>query len=126
MYAEQWRINSSNKAPVLMIKVPGAHPNLATMKRPFPSHYRYHWIRKAVWVWEQEHGPVPDGHAIVQLDGDPANCDPDNLECVPRGVLSRLNHFAAPRSAEGDADGYRERVRLAQLKHAIAERTDAR
>ena len=48
-----------------------------------------------MWVWEQANGPVPKGHAVVQLDGDPANCEPENLDCVPQAVLARLNAYHA-------------------------------
>ena len=116
MYTERWRIVGSQKARTLFIKVPGPDP----YRRDFPSHFKYHWIRKAVWVWEQANGPVPKGHAVVQLDGDPANCKPENLDCVPQAVLARLNAYHAPAYAGPDANP--ARVRIAQIKEAIATR----
>lgn len=41
--------------------------------------------------WEAANGPVPDGHCLKCLDGDKANVDPANWECIPRALLPRLN-----------------------------------
>ena len=125
MYAESWRKDSSTKKPMLMIKVPGPHPSLATMKRPYPSHEKYHWVRKAVWVWKQANGPVPEGHAVLQLDGDPANCELDNLECVSKRVLLFLNAPWADRQGREHKDVYKTQVRIAQVGEAIAQRRES-
>jgi len=37
------------------------------------------WKKKHIWVWEQAHGPVPDGYIIVFLDGNSLNCNLENL-----------------------------------------------
>ena len=79
------------------------------------------WLRKARVVWERAHGPIPDGCVIVQIDGNPLNCDLDNLECVPRAVIARMNHFHAPKASGPETAP--ARLRLAQLRHAITERT---
>ncbi len=42
-------------------------------------------------VWEQHHGPIPPGHAIAFKDRNRANCEIDNLECIPRAELARRN-----------------------------------
>ena len=34
------------------------------------------------FVWEQEHGPIPDGCVVIPLDGDICNTDISNLRCV--------------------------------------------
>lgn len=47
---------------------------------------------KGRYVWEQEYGPVPEGHCIIHLDGDRKNCDIENLACIPlryRGILAK-------------------------------------
>lgn len=51
----------------------------------------WRWVRKARVVWEEAHGPIPEGMVIVQLDGDPENCALPNLACVSRAVLARAN-----------------------------------
>jgi hypothetical protein len=42
-------------------------------------------------VWEQVHGPIPIGHAIVFKDGDRTNCEIGNLECLSRRDLMLRN-----------------------------------
>jgi hypothetical protein len=48
-------------------------------------------VHKHRWLWEQKNGPVPEGHALKCLDGNRLNTDPANWECVPKGMLPRLN-----------------------------------
>lgn len=48
-------------------------------------------VHKHRWLWEQLHGPIPDGMALKCLDSNKLNTDPSNWELVPRGVLARLN-----------------------------------
>lgn len=38
---------------------------------------------KRRYVWEQLHGEIPKDHCIINLDGNPMNCDPTNLYCLP-------------------------------------------
>ena len=122
LWSERWcHIGKGDKkTPVLEMKVPGPAPWVSHRKRSMNQ--KTHWIRKAVWVWEQINGPVPPGHVIAQLDGDPANCEPENLECVPRGVMARRNAYHAPTPAAGDKDAYKATIRIAQIKEAIANR----
>ena len=116
LWAERWTPQSAGTAPILEINVP--------IENPYTGHGNW-WIRKAVWVWMSHHEQaVPEGHAIVQLDGDPANCEIDNLECVARSVLARLNAYHSPQFAGKEANP--ARVRLAQLKEAVSKRTEGR
>ena len=51
------------------------------------------WRRKAHIVWEQHNGPVPQGYIVTYKDGDPLNCDADNLIVISRkvnNVMSKL------------------------------------
>lgn len=68
-------------------------------------------------VWESNHGPVPGGHCVVHLDGDPANCRLDNLACIPRAVLARLNQMRW-RDLPADPGTRRAAVATATLKQA--------
>ena len=52
-------------------------------------HRRY--VLKHRHLWEQKHGPIPDGTALKCLDGDKTNCDPSNWEPVDRALLPRLS-----------------------------------
>tara|TARA_Y100000815_G_scaffold246882_1_gene246880 strand:- start:157 stop:993 length:837 start_codon:yes stop_codon:yes gene_type:complete len=47
-------------------------------------------VHKHRWLWEQKHGPIPEGFALKCL-GDKLNTDPSNWELVPRAMLPRLN-----------------------------------
>ena len=106
LYAERWL--KHNDGSILKINVPERDPYTGFANR---------WIRKAVWVWRKANGPVPAGHAVVQLDGDRANCKLENLACVPRGVLCVLNRHVAAASTANPA-----RVRLAQLRWLLARK----
>lgn len=118
LYSERWDnlSDEKGKTPVLMIKVPGAAPYAS--QRRAGAHQSTRWVRKAVWVWEHDNGPVPSGHAIVQLDGDPANCQPANLDCVPRATLAMLNcpWSAAPAGPDSNP----VRIRVAQVRAEIS------
>ena len=49
------------------------------------------WVQKHRLVYEASHGPIPKNHAVIFLDGDRQNFNPDNLQAVSRGTLARLN-----------------------------------
>ena len=74
------------------------------------------WKMKHELEWEKVHGPKPEGMMITFLDGNHANCSPDNLALVSREVNAILNH-------EGMRSSLPEitstAVNLAKLKHAI-------
>jgi len=89
-------------------------PNLVPARRWVPVHRI---------VWEEAHGPIPEGHAIVFLDGDPQNIALDNLRCVHRGVLARLNQ-RHNRVKAGKLKGEARTAMLlaAELEHRTGER----
>ena len=116
MYSERWESRGRKGTKVLLIKVPGG-ADYPSRKKDYVNHK---WVRKAVWAWTEANGPVPRGHAVVQLDGDPANCDPANLDCVEKAVLALLNNSAAPKPAGPGINP--ARVRLAQTRVAISKR----
>jgi hypothetical protein len=63
-----------------------------SVNQPNPhTGFERRYVLKHKWLWEQLHGPVPEGHALKALDSNPLNTDPSNWEPVPRGVLARLN-----------------------------------
>lgn len=49
------------------------------------------WKRKHIWIWEKEHGEVPEGHIIIFRDNDKYNFDIDNLKCISRSVNAVIN-----------------------------------
>ncbi len=117
MFSERW-LTQSDGSKVLEIKIPEGSYYPSMVRKGW--HQRSRWIRKAVWVWRQANGDVPEGHAILQLDGDPSNCDLENLECVPKSVLARLNHRNAPKFAGSDINAVR--IRIAQIRDQVAKR----
>lgn len=48
---------------------------------------------KHIVVWEQTHGPAPEGMVIAFRDGDKMNCDINNLMLISRAELLRLNQY---------------------------------
>ena len=103
------RVSRSRKSPgQIQVKVDEVNPYTGARGRMKPLR---------IVVWEQSHGPVPDGHCVVHLDGDPANCRLDNLTCVPRAVLARLNQMHW-RDLPPDPETRRAAVATATLKQA--------
>lgn len=43
-------------------------------------------------VWELHNGPLPGGHIIHHVDGDPSNNDPGNLVAVTHSEHHRIHH----------------------------------
>jgi hypothetical protein len=60
--------------------------------------YKFIRIAKSVWVhlhrhiWEQAHGPVPEGYVIRFKNGDQLDVRLDNLECITLKENARRNH----------------------------------
>lgn len=54
--------------------------------------YKHRYQLKHIWIWEQANGrKLPRGHAVIFLDGNKRNFDPDNLKLVTRAQLLALN-----------------------------------
>lgn len=52
-------------------------------------HHRWKFVH--IIMWEEAHGPVPKGHAVVFKNGDRTDIRLDNLECISRSELMRRN-----------------------------------
>lgn len=82
------------------------------------------FVLKHRWLWEQKHGPVPEGMAL-KCKGDRLNTDPSNWELVPRALLPRLNgrfgrgYDAAPAELKPTI------MAVAKLEHRIREKARA-
>lgn len=77
-------------------------------------------VHKHRWIWEQKHGPVPDGHALKCIDGNKLNTDPSNWELVPRGLLPRLNGKSG-RNYDGAPSEVKPTIMaVAKLEHRLA------
>lgn len=66
-------------------------------KKDGSEKYKFICIKLGEWVlyhqhiWVQQFGEVPDKHVIRFKDGDPMNCNIENLECVTMAENLRLN-----------------------------------
>jgi hypothetical protein len=71
------------------------------------------WRAVHILMWEEQHGPLPSGHAVVFKDGDRTHIEIDNLECITRAELMRRNTIhRLPK----------ELVEVIQLKGALKHR----
>lgn len=98
------------------ISVPITNPYTGHSRRFMPKH-RY--------LWEQVNGPLPKGMALKFLDGDRANCDPSNMELIPRALLPRLNGGRHKKRMSYDAAPAELKPTLmavAKLEQAISEK----
>lgn len=75
----------------ILIKVPERCPHTGR-----PTRFKH----KHVWIWEQVHGPVPEGMCVSFIDGDKLHCELENLELVTRGELAIRNKLQLNRQPE--------------------------
>jgi len=54
----------------------------------YPPH---DWVGVHILIWEDKHGPVPPGYAVVFKDGDKTRIRLRNLELISRAELMRRN-----------------------------------
>ncbi len=59
-------------------------------KNPYTG-FATRFKHKHVWLWEQEHGPVPKGFCVIFKDGDNRNFASDNFSLVSRAELLSMN-----------------------------------
>ncbi len=74
-------------------------------------------VHKHRWLWEQAHGPVPDGMVLKCLDGDRQNTDPSNWQRIPQGLLPRLNGRSGRNYDSAPADLKPTIMAVARLEH---------
>lgn len=77
------------------------------------------WRPKHQLIWEKHHGPIPKNYVVIFLDGNKRNFDPDNLACISRGILVRMNQNNL---FSDDPEITRTGIALAKLKNAIGKR----
>lgn len=79
------------------------------------------WDRVHLLVWREHHGPVPEGHIIVFLDGDKTNVDISNLACVNRSDIAQMNKN---RYFDSDPETTKAAIGLVQLQRKVKEITN--
>jgi len=78
-----------SKDGYIEIKVPVPDPHRGSKTR---------YVLKHRWVYEQAHGPIPEGKMVSLKNGDPLNCDPGNLMLISRAEMLKLNQNGYKRS----------------------------
>lgn len=76
------------------------------------------WRRKHQVIWEEHYGEIPKGSMIIFGDGDVTNFDIDNLLCVTRAQMIRLNYGGL---VQNDAELTKAGINLVNLQMKINE-----
>ncbi len=79
------------------------------------------YVLKHRWLWEQAHGPIPDG-MVLKCKGDHLNTDPSNWEIVPRAILPRLNGRFGRGYDDAPANLKPTIMSVAKLEHSVREK----
>jgi hypothetical protein len=79
------------------------------------------WKLKHVWVWEREHGPLPEGHSVYFADGDNRNFEPSNLVAVPNRLVGQLNALKSEGVTWHDAESLTTAIAMAEIRIARNE-----
>lgn len=97
-----------NTVPVGTERIRGGYVCIKAFADRVPA--RKNWLSKHQHLWEQAHGPVPEGHIVRFRDNDRRNLTLENLECVSHAehVRTRGLHTLPP-----------EIVKVHQLRGAI-------
>lgn len=77
------------------------------------------WRPKHQLIWEAAHGPIPEGHIVIFLDGNRSNLDLDNLALCSKPVALMLNKKGLRFSC---ADATKAGVLIAQITARIYEK----
>lgn len=75
------------------------------------------WRQRSRVVWEEEHGPLPEGWNVIHADHDPLNDSPENLVAVPRRLISTINN----RFHYSDLETLQTAVLMASVLQAATE-----
>lgn len=80
------------RAPVgtVVVQINGYHKvKVRAETHGVRSHHNWELVH--VRLWEQHHGPIPPGHAVVFRNGNKADIRIENLELINRAELMRRN-----------------------------------
>lgn len=76
------------------------------------------WELKHRVIWEERHGPIPEGKCLIFLNGDKTDVRLENLKLIDRKVHVRMNQSGL---RFDDSDSTRAAVGVAELLSAIGE-----
>lgn len=83
------------------------------------------YVLKHRWLWEAEHGPVPEGMCLKCL-GEQTNTAPSNWELVPRALLPRLNGRFGRGYDDAPSELKPTIMAVVKIEHQIREKTKRR
>lgn len=76
-------------AEVIHKKWDGEQYIFVKVSNDFKRH-KANWKLKHYIVWEEHFGKVPDNCVLIFLDSNSLNCDINNLRCVDKGTLKKI------------------------------------
>lgn len=91
-------------------------------RNPHTGYWR-RYVLKHKHLWEQQHGPVPSGHALKCKDGNRLNTDPSNWLLISRRLLPFLNGHRGPNYDQSAPEIKPVILTLAKLKRARFSKT---
>lgn len=53
--------------------------------------FKENWVQKHRYIYEQQHGEIPNDHIIIFLDGNKTNFSINNLYCISRKIHAVMN-----------------------------------
>lgn len=77
------------------------------------------WVLKHRYVWEQAHGPIPEGMMVIFLDGNTRNCELSNLALVSKAENAMLN---TKKLRSQNAQATKVAITVAKLNLAISRK----
>ena len=77
------------------------------------------WVAKHRLVWEQAHGPIPEGMMVVFLDGNTRNCELSNLALVSKEENGIMN---TKKLRSQNAQATKVAITVAKLNLAISRK----
>lgn len=89
-----------------------------------PSKRKY--VLKHRWLWEQQHGPLPEGMCLKSLDGNKTNTDPENWTPISRSMLPRLNGVNGRNYDQADQSLKPLIMNVTKLEHEAREKKNAK
>lgn len=77
------------------------------------------WVLKHRYVWEQAHGPIPEGMMVIFLDGNTRNCELSNLALISKeeNVILNTKKLRSP-----NAQATKVAITVAKLNLAISRK----
>jgi hypothetical protein len=83
------------------------------------TNFERRYVLKHRWLWEQQNGPIPEGHFLKCRDGNRQNCDPSNWECLSRSVQFYLQPHRGHDYEHADEAVKPSIIAVAKLKDAV-------